>query len=53
MVDLVWGKDRPARPNEKVNVHPEKFAGKSFQEKISDLRKELQTKKRAGFVVCE
>ncbi|KAL1878965.1 exocyst subunit [Paecilomyces lecythidis] len=51
LVDLVWGKDRPARPNEKVNVHPEKFAGKSFQEKISDLRKELQTKKRAGFVV--
>ncbi|KAJ9244596.1 hypothetical protein DTO207G8_2339 [Paecilomyces variotii] len=51
LVDLVWGKDRPARPNEKVKVHPEKFAGKSFQEKISDLRKDLQTKKRAGFVI--
>jgi Xaa-Pro aminopeptidase len=53
LVDLVWGQDRPARPNEKVKVHPDKFAGKTFQEKISELRKELQTKKRAGFIVCK
>ncbi|BDD59494.1 hypothetical protein MAP00_004700 [Monascus purpureus] len=51
LVDLVWGKDRPERPNEPVKVHPDKFAGKSFQEKISDLRKELETKKKAGFVI--
>lgn len=51
LVDLVWGKDRPERPSEPVKVHPDKFAGKSFQEKISDLRKELETKKKAGFVI--
>ncbi|KAL1981418.1 hypothetical protein VTN96DRAFT_2678 [Rasamsonia emersonii] len=51
LVDLVWGQERPPRPNEKVTVHPTKFAGKTFQEKISDLRKELQAKKRAGFIV--
>lgn len=53
LVDKVWAEERPPRPNEKVKVHPDKFAGKSFQDKISDLRKELQTKKKAGFVVCE
>jgi Xaa-Pro aminopeptidase len=52
LVDLVWGKDRPAPPREKVRVHPDKFAGKSFQEKIADLRKELENKKTAGFVIC-
>lgn len=52
LVDLVWGKDRPAAPRELVKVHPLKYAGKSFQEKIGDLRKELENKKKAGFVIC-
>lgn len=52
LVDLVWGKDRPARPSEKVRVHPVKYAGKPFQEKIADIRKELETKKKAGFIIC-
>jgi Xaa-Pro aminopeptidase len=52
LVDLVWGKDRPARPVEKVRVHPVKYAGKPFQDKIADLRKELETKKKAGFIIC-
>jgi Xaa-Pro aminopeptidase len=52
LIDLVWDKDRPSRPNEKVKAHPEVFAGKPFQEKIEELRKELQKKKRAGFVIC-
>ncbi|KAJ5191455.1 uncharacterized protein N7498_010440 [Penicillium cinerascens] len=51
LVDLVWGKDRPARPVEKVRTHPLKYAGKPFQDKIADLRKELETKKKAGFIV--
>ena len=52
LVDLVWGKDRPAAPRELVKVHPVKYAGKSFQEKISELRKELESRKKAGFVIC-
>ncbi|KAE8350945.1 hypothetical protein BDV28DRAFT_159187 [Aspergillus coremiiformis] len=51
LVDLVWSNDRPAPPREKVRVHPDKFAGKNFQEKISELRKELESKKSAGFIV--
>jgi hypothetical protein len=53
LVDHIWGQERPGRPNEKVKVHPDKFAGKSFQEKIADLRKELSTKKKAAFIVCK
>ncbi|KAJ6132358.1 hypothetical protein N7471_007573 [Penicillium samsonianum] len=51
LVDLVWGKERPARPSEKVRVHPEKYAGKAFQEKVAELRKELESKKKAGFII--
>ncbi|PWY75183.1 hypothetical protein BO70DRAFT_296262 [Aspergillus heteromorphus CBS 117.55] len=51
LVDLVWGNDRPAPPREAVRVHPAKYAGKSFQDKVADLRKELETKKAAGFVI--
>lgn len=53
MIDLVWGKDRPARPSESVRAHPIKYAGRPFQEKIAELRKELETKKKAGFIICE
>lgn len=51
LVDQVWGSERPARPNEPVRVHGLEFAGKGFEEKIEDLRKELEKKKAAGFVV--
>jgi Xaa-Pro aminopeptidase len=52
LVDSVWGKDRPPRPSEKVRVHPNKYAGKSFQDKVADLRKELETKKKGAFFIC-
>ncbi|KAI5208566.1 hypothetical protein E4T39_01371 [Aureobasidium subglaciale] len=51
LVDSVWGSARPARPNEKVDVLTLDFAGKKFQDKIDDLRKDLDKKKSAGFVV--
>ncbi|KAL6704581.1 hypothetical protein ACN47E_008091 [Coniothyrium glycines] len=51
LVDLVWGKHRPARPSENVIVQPVKYSGKSFHDKIDDLRKELEKKKSLGFVV--
>ncbi|KAK7524179.1 putative Xaa-Pro aminopeptidase P [Phyllosticta citriasiana] len=51
LIDLVWGKDKPARPNEKVKVHPQEFAGKNFSEKLTELREELAKRKSAGFVV--
>jgi len=51
LVDTVWGKDKPARPNEKVIVLDVKYAGKKFEDKIEELRKELEKKKSAGMVI--
>jgi Xaa-Pro aminopeptidase len=63
LVDKVWGKSRPVRPEHPVFILTEKFTGtnpflfvsltpgKSFQDKISDLRKELTEKKTSGMVV--
>lgn len=53
LVDIVWGADRPSRPNEKVTVLDIRFSGKNHREKIGDLRKELEKQNSAGFVVCE
>ena len=51
LVDLIWGKQRPARPNEKVKIQPIEYSGRTFQEKIEDLRKELDKKKSAGLII--
>lgn len=51
LVDQVWGKNKPARPNEPVRVLGLEYTGKKFQEKIEDLRKELEKKSAAAFVV--
>ncbi|KAK5708816.1 hypothetical protein LTR17_020359 [Elasticomyces elasticus] len=51
MVDWVWSKQKPARPNEPAKVLGQEYAGKRYQDKIEELRKELDKKKAAGFVV--
>jgi Xaa-Pro aminopeptidase len=51
LIDAVWGESRPPRPSEKVTVQPIEYSGKSFADKIEDLRKELEKKKSLGFVV--
>ncbi|KAL2412749.1 putative Xaa-Pro aminopeptidase P [Exophiala dermatitidis] len=50
LVDKIWA-NRPPRPAEKVIVLSEKYAGKSFKDKLEDLRKDLKKKKAAGMVV--
>ena len=51
LVDEVWGNKKPARPNEPVKLLGMEYAGKTYQDKIEELRKELEKKKAAGFVV--
>lgn len=51
LVDLVWASERPSRPVEPVIVQPLEFSGKSFTDKLDDLRKELEKRKALGFVV--
>ncbi|KAF1985912.1 putative Xaa-Pro aminopeptidase P [Aulographum hederae CBS 113979] len=51
LVDAVWGSSKPSRPTEKVIVLGLEYSGKKFQDKLADLRKELEKRKSAGFVV--
>lgn len=51
LVDIVWGKDKPARPNEPVKLLAQKYAGKDTKSKLVGLRKELAKKNLASFVV--
>ncbi|KAF3060068.1 putative Xaa-Pro aminopeptidase P [Daldinia childiae] len=51
LVDIVWGADRPSRPNEPIIVLSEKFNGKDVKTKLTELRKELEKKNSIGFVV--
>ena len=51
LVDTVWGKDRPSRPMERVIVLDEKYAGKSFKDKVEDVRKELEKQKKQGLIL--
>lgn len=51
LIDEVWAAKKPSRPNEPVMVLGQEYAGKTFQEKIEELRKELDKKKALGFVV--
>ncbi|KAF2965765.1 hypothetical protein GQX73_g7791 [Xylaria multiplex] len=51
LVDLVWGSDKPPRPNEPVIILDKEFAGKDVKTKLEELRKELEKKKALGFVV--
>jgi Xaa-Pro aminopeptidase len=41
-VDRLWGKARPSPPQGAVAVHPAKYAGKSAEEKLSELQVALK-----------
>lgn len=51
LVDRVWADDRPARSNNPVMLLPQKYSGKDTATKLTDLRKELEKKKAAAFVL--
>ena len=51
LVDQVWGSAKPAKPNEPARVLANEYAGKSYQDKLHELRKEIDKKKSAGIVV--
>jgi len=51
LIDLVWGPERPARPSGAIKFLPQKYTGKDTASKLSELRKELEKKKSAGFVL--
>jgi Xaa-Pro aminopeptidase len=50
LVDAIWP-DRPASPDDKIFVHPLKYAGVSHSDKIKNIRNELQRVDAYGLVV--
>jgi Xaa-Pro aminopeptidase len=42
LVDRVWGKQRPPPPQGAVVVHPLKYAGKSAEDKLAEIRAALK-----------
>jgi Xaa-Pro aminopeptidase len=51
LIDIIWGAERPPKPNQPVKVLGKQFAGKDVRTKLEELRKELEKKNRSGFVV--
>uniref|UniRef100_A0A8C0W1R8 Xaa-Pro aminopeptidase n=2 Tax=Castor canadensis TaxID=51338 RepID=A0A8C0W1R8_CASCN len=42
LVDLVWGSDRPPVPSQPIYALQEAFVGSTWQEKVSDIRSQMQ-----------
>jgi len=51
LVDRVWGRARPLPPQDPIFVHPQKFAGRSAQDKIADIQKRLKADKQDAVVL--
>ncbi|EAU82877.1 aminopeptidase P [Coprinopsis cinerea okayama7 len=51
LVDIVWGSERPARPQNPVFHLDEKYSGQSFKEKVKKVREEIAKEKGKAFVV--
>jgi len=44
LVDIVWGAEKPKQPCGAVFVLPLQYTGKSWQDKVSEVRKEMKEK---------
>jgi len=51
LVDRVWGRERPQAPQDPVSLHPQKFAGRSAQDKIADIQKRLKADRQDAVVL--
>jgi Xaa-Pro aminopeptidase len=51
LIDLVWASEKPPRPVNKIIVLDVKYTGKKFEDKLEDLRKELEKKKSPALVL--
>ncbi|XP_008570614.1 PREDICTED: xaa-Pro aminopeptidase 2 [Galeopterus variegatus] len=47
LVDLAWGSDRPLVPSEPIYALQEAFTGSTWQEKVSDIRSQMQAHENA------
>ena len=52
-VDVVWGAARPPPPTGAVRVHPLEHAGRSVEQKLSDVRAALASESADAHIVAE
>ncbi|XP_063102466.1 xaa-Pro aminopeptidase 2 isoform X1 [Cavia porcellus] len=51
LVDLVWGSERPPVPSEPIFALENAFTGSTWQEKVSNIRSQMQEHKKAPTAV--
>lgn len=51
LIDQIWGEDQPKVSDSSVEVLPLKFAGRSFKDKLNELRAEIEKNRGVGFLV--
>ncbi|XP_016071428.1 PREDICTED: xaa-Pro aminopeptidase 2 [Miniopterus natalensis] len=51
LVDLVWGSKRPPVPSQPIYVLQDAFTGSSWQEKVSNIRSQMQKHRKAPTAV--
>ncbi|XP_045393952.1 xaa-Pro aminopeptidase 2 isoform X3 [Lemur catta] len=51
LVDLVWGSERPVLPSQPIYALQEAFTGSTWQEKVSDIRSQMQKHSKAPTAV--
>ncbi|XP_071947124.1 xaa-Pro aminopeptidase 1-like isoform X2 [Antedon mediterranea] len=51
LIDLVWDDEQPAMPQDEVFIHELQYAGQSWQDKILQVRKKMETKNADYLVI--
>ncbi|KAI8366488.1 peptidase M24, structural domain-containing protein [Choanephora cucurbitarum] len=51
LVDLAWGKDRPASPQDRVFVQPIQYTGQSVQDKLKQVYEHIEKQQAYGIVI--
>lgn len=52
LIDNVWSTEQPKRSEAEIKIHSLEYTGKSFEDKLKDLRATISSKGGLGFVVA-
>jgi Xaa-Pro aminopeptidase len=50
LIDQIWT-DQPDKPNSKIYVYPEKYAGRSYRDKLNECRKFIESNMAEAMVI--
>mmetsp|Transcript_23698 Transcript_23698/g.26597 ORF Transcript_23698/g.26597 Transcript_23698/m.26597 type:complete len:716 (-) Transcript_23698:3025-5172(-) len=52
LIDPIWGDERPPIPHNPFRVHPLEYAGMTVEDKVAEIREEMESKKVTMAVFC-